>query len=93
LGSIGHQYGTLKRDVVSFGVNIQVEDKWEQELLSTWPSRSRYSHGFLFDEGFNLLTICKWDSLLCCSIIESWFKTMDQEGWIPLEQARGAEAV
>ena len=34
---------------------------------------------------------CKWDIELCCDIFESWFGTIDQNGWIPPEQARGRD--
>jgi len=59
--------------------------------LATVPNRARFSRGFLWDEGFSLLVICKWDISLCCEILDSWLNTMDASGWIPSEQARGKE--
>jgi mannosyl-oligosaccharide glucosidase len=45
----------------------------------------------LWDEGFSLLVVCQWDIALCCEIIESWFDTIDEKGWIAPEQARSPE--
>ena len=58
LGNIGHYYGSLAFKVESFGNIIDIEEKTPKELFATCPSRARYSRGFLWDEGFNLLIIC-----------------------------------
>ena len=64
------------------------------ELLASYPSRSRYPRGFLWDEGFHLLLICQWSDSLCVEIFRTWFDTISEqvEGEIMREQARGDEA-
>ena len=61
-------------------------------LLSFVPSRVSFPRGFLWDEGFHLLISCNWNRKLCLEIFESWLLTMDENGWIPREQIRGAAA-
>ncbi|KKY36576.1 putative mannosyl-oligosaccharide glucosidase [Diaporthe ampelina] len=60
-------------------------------LLSFTPSRSVFPRGFLWDEGFHLLPVIEWDLDLAVSVIRSWFKQMDGEGWIAREQILGPE--
>ena len=64
------------------------------ELLASYPSRSRFARGFLFDEGFHLLLICHWSDSLCVQVFRTWFDTINEqaEGEIMREQARGDEA-
>ena len=57
LGSIGHSIGSLKVNVTSFGATA-TRDGPVGELLASYPSRSRYARGFLWDEGFHLTLIC-----------------------------------
>lgn len=61
-------------------------------LLSFTPSRSVFPRGFLWDEGFHLLPVIEWDLDLAVSVIRSWFKQMNGEGWIAREQILGPEA-
>lgn len=61
-------------------------------LLSFTPSRSVFPRGFLWDEGFHLLPVIEWDLDLAVSVIRSWFKQMNTEGWIAREQILGPEA-
>lgn len=61
-------------------------------LLSFTPSRSVFPRGFLWDEGFHLLPVVEWDLDLAVSVIRSWFKQMNGEGWIAREQILGPEA-
>jgi len=46
----------------------------------------------LWDEGFHLEVIMDWDMDLALEIISSWFKLMDDNGWIAREQILGSEA-
>ncbi|UNI18650.1 Mannosyl-oligosaccharide glucosidase [Purpureocillium takamizusanense] len=62
------------------------------ELFTSIPSRPFFPRGFLWDEGFHLVPIADWDMDLTLEIIKSWYKTMDDDGWIPREQILGAEA-
>lgn len=62
------------------------------ELFTAIPSRPFFPRGFLWDEGFHLLPVIDWDADLTLDIIKSWFKLMDDDGWIAREQILGAEA-
>ncbi|KAL2039100.1 hypothetical protein N7G274_008149 [Stereocaulon virgatum] len=62
------------------------------ELFTSIPSRPFFPRGFLWDEGFHLLPVADWDMDLTLEIVKSWFKLMDEEGWIGREQILGAEA-
>lgn len=62
------------------------------ELFTSVPSRPFFPRGFLWDEGFHLIPIVEWDADLALTIVESWFKLMDEDGWIAREQILGPEA-
>ncbi|KAK8059496.1 glucosidase I [Apiospora saccharicola] len=62
------------------------------QLLSFTPSRPFFPRGFLWDEGFHLLPVMEWDLDLAVSVIHSWLKLMDDDGWISREQILGPEA-
>lgn len=62
------------------------------ELFSSIPSRPFFPRGFLWDEGFHLMPIAEWDMDLTLEIVRSWFRLMDDNGWIAREQILGAEA-
>ena len=62
------------------------------ELYTSVPSRPFFPRGFLWDEGFHLLPIVEWDAEVAMQIVQSYFLTMDEDGWIPREQILGSEA-
>ncbi|KAI9843789.1 MAG: Processing alpha glucosidase I [Thelocarpon superellum] len=62
------------------------------ELFTSIPSRPFFPRGFLWDEGFHLLPIIDYDTDLALEIVQSWFKLMDDDGWIGREQILGDEA-
>ncbi|KAL5614533.1 uncharacterized protein BROUX77_000370 [Berkeleyomyces rouxiae] len=61
------------------------------ELFTSVPSRPFFPRGFLWDEGFHLIPVADWDIDLTLDIVRSWFKTIDQDGWIAREQILGPE--
>eukprot|EP00760_Papus_ankaliazontas_P017170 PhM_4_TR17053/c0_g1_i1/m.18456/K01228/GCS1; mannosyl-oligosaccharide glucosidase len=61
-------------------------------LVSAVPCRSKFPRGFMWDEGFHQMLIAKWLPELSKDIIMHWMLQMDDDGWIPREQIRGAEA-
>jgi len=62
------------------------------ELFTLIPSRTFFPRGFLWDEGFHLIPVLDWDADLTMEVITSWFKLIDEDGWIAREQILGAEA-
>jgi mannosyl-oligosaccharide glucosidase len=70
----------------------QAELVGPSELFTSIPSRPFFPRGFLWDEGFHLLPVIDWDADLTLDIIKSWFKLMDEDGWIGREQILGSEA-
>lgn len=61
------------------------------ELFTLVPSRPFFPRGFLWDEGFHLLPLLKYDSDLVMEIMKSWFSLIDDDGWIAREQILGPE--
>jgi mannosyl-oligosaccharide glucosidase len=70
----------------------QAQMEGPYELYTSIPSRPFFPRGFLWDEGFHLIPVIDWDVDLTLDIIKSWFKLMDEDGWIGREQILGAEA-
>lgn len=68
------------------------ESRGPYELTTHTPSRSAFPRGFLWDEGFHLLTVLEWDADLAIEVIRSWLALMDEDGWIAKEQVLGDEA-
>jgi mannosyl-oligosaccharide glucosidase len=80
----GHQYAVR--------VNPKPTVEGPVELFTATPSRPFFPRGFLWDEGFHLQLIGKWDNELSLDIIESWANRIEENGWIAREQILGDEA-
>ena len=70
----------------------EVKEQGPYQLLSAVPSRPFFPRGFLWDEGFHLQVMLRWDMDLALEIVSSWFNLMDENGWIAREQILGPEA-
>lgn len=90
LGGIGYFYGQHAIETNKG----QVKYSKPISLYTAVPSRSFFPRGFLWDEGFHLLLVLRWDREIAKDIISHWFSSMDEAtGWIPREQILGSEAV
>lgn len=99
LGGLTYMYGDhlVDRDTVfeddSFEkLKLQGSPEGPHELFTLVPSRPFFPRGFLWDEGFHVLPLLEYDSDLVFEILQSWFKLIDDEGWIAREQILGPEA-
>ncbi|XP_044978139.1 mannosyl-oligosaccharide glucosidase GCS1-like [Hordeum vulgare subsp. vulgare] len=96
LGGIGYFYGQSKIALPK-GFSQKNGDKyipyWPAALYTAVPSRSFFPRGFLWDEGFHQLVICRWDAHISMDIIGHWLDLINADGWIPREQILGAEAL
>lgn len=90
VGGIGYFYGHSK--VLGPYQTVPVA-YWNAALYTGVPSRSFFPRGFLWDEGFHLLLINKWNPEISIDIISHWLDLMNTEGWIPREQILGEEAL
>jgi hypothetical protein len=89
IGGIGYFEGKwLKADADRRSMTIGGPN----ELLTAVPCRSFFPRGFLWDEGFHLLPILRFNPEVAKSIVQSWFALMNSNGWIPREQILGSEA-
>ena len=71
---------------------VEIKEQGPYQLLSAVPSRPFFPRGFLWDEGFHLQIILRWDMDLALEIVSSWFDLIDESGWIAREQILGPEA-
>ena len=84
IGGISHYYGKF----------LEVNNIYEhsfKEVFTCTPSRGKFPRGFLWDEGFHLLIICKYNEDLCIKLLDNWLSLMDVDGWIAREQIRNEE--
>ena len=87
LGGIGYFYG---RGIEKRGSEQRETDPYG--LFSDTPCKTVFPRGFLWDSGFHNLIISRWDQHLSMEILESWYETMNSDGWIAREQVLGDEA-
>jgi len=85
LGGIQYSYGKIRV------VQAEKKEPQNKELFTATPSRVGFPRGFLWDEGFHQSLICEWNTTLCITMMRTWFDSIQGNGWIPREQARGDE--
>ncbi|KAH9314208.1 hypothetical protein KI387_022835, partial [Taxus chinensis] len=96
IGGIGYFFGQSRISVPKESrerVGSDIALYWPAALYTAVPSRSFFPRGFLWDEGFHQLLICRWDLHMCLDIMGHWLDLMNIDGWIPREQILGAEAL
>ncbi|KAH7297342.1 hypothetical protein KP509_26G066000 [Ceratopteris richardii] len=95
IGGIGYFYGQ-SRIAVPSNLRVDISEQywlyWSSALYTAVPCRSKFSWGFLWDEGFHQLIIRRWDKKMSMEIIGHWLDLMNIDGWIPREQLLGEEA-
>lgn len=89
LGGMGYFYG---HSVVQSAYNEYPLLYPEGALFTAVPSRSFFPRGFLWDEGFHQLLLCRWDPQVTREATAHWLDLINAEGWIPREQILGDEA-
>ncbi|XP_053560379.1 mannosyl-oligosaccharide glucosidase [Bombina bombina] len=89
LGGMGYFYGS---SLVQSQHNPEPVLYPAAPLYTAVPSRSFFPRGFLWDEGFHLLLIARWDPALAWQSLGHWLDLMNSDGWIPREQILGSEA-
>ena len=100
LGGIGYFHGTQVIDRETILDEDQFEsikfEHYKEEgpysLFTSVPSRGFFPRGFYWDEGFHLLQIMEYDYDLAFQIAVSWFRLIDEDGWVAREVILGPEA-
>jgi len=59
--------------------------------FSATPCRDGFARGFLWDDGFHLMLLAKWNPAIARDVLLHWFGLMQPDGWIPREQFIGGE--
>ncbi|MEE6526488.1 hypothetical protein FKM82_027178, partial [Ascaphus truei] len=89
LGGMGYFYGS---SLVQSRHNPEPVPYPPAPLFTAVPSRSFFPRGFLWDEGFHLLLVARWDAALARHSLAHWLDLINADGWIPREQILGSEA-
>ncbi|KAM9329267.1 mannosyl-oligosaccharide glucosidase [Gastrophryne carolinensis] len=89
LGGMGYFHGS---SLVRSQHNPEAVAYPAAPLYTAVPSRSFFPRGFLWDEGFHLLLVARWDPSLAWQSLGHWLDLMNADGWIPREQILGPEA-
>ncbi|CAI9611293.1 unnamed protein product [Staurois parvus] len=89
VGGMGYFYGS---SLVRSRYNPEPVAYPLAPLFTAVPSRSFFPRGFLWDEGFHLLLIARWNPSLAWQSLGHWLDLMNADGWIPREQILGPEA-
>lgn len=89
VGGMGYFYGS---SLVQSRYNPEPVAYPLAPLFTAVPSRSFFPRGFLWDEGFHLLLIARWNPTLAWQSLGHWLDLINADGWIPREQILGPEA-
>ncbi|KAJ2222983.1 Processing alpha glucosidase I [Coemansia sp. RSA 520] len=98
IGGIGYFYGSSLVSDEPKPEYGDIDETSEPRLSNPYslfagtPSRPFFPRGFLWDEGFQLLLLSRWDADLSMDVLRSWYHTMDKNGWMAREQILGEEA-
>lgn len=87
LGNLGRFYGELSIDNSDGLVNIF---DTKLSMTASGPARTRFPRPFLWDDGFHMLAIERFNKHIAIEMVTSWMRSQRvsvEGGWIPREDA------
>jgi len=96
VGGMGYFYGSVQIDGKSSSSQVE-----PSALFTACPSRAFFPRGFLWDEGFHMAVLARWDYAIALDSVGHWLGSAMRQctgvpqagGWIPREQILGAYAI